>query len=241
MTSQQTAPVYELTTEEHLAATATAAGAYFEGAAPQEVLGWAIEAFGEHFAITSSMGETVLMHMAAQIRPGVNVLFLDTGYHFAETLGTRDAVAATYDVNVHTLLPLSTVEEQDATFGAKLHERDPDLCCAMRKVEPLDRGLSPYLAWASGIRRDQVSTRRNARVVAWDAQRSKVKVNPLASWTQEQVEGYANEHSLLVNPLMYDGYPSIGCAPCTRRISPGDDPRSGRWAGTGKQECGIHG
>jgi phosphoadenosine phosphosulfate reductase len=171
----------------------------------------------------------------------VAVLFLDTGYHFAETIGTRDAVAATYDVNVHNLLPLMTVEEQDTTFGAKLHDRDPDLCCAMRKVEPLDRGLSPYLAWASGIRRDQAPTRRSARVVAWDGQRSKVKVNPLATWTQEQVEDYANEHGLLVNPLMYDGYPSIGCAPCTRRISPGDDPRSGRWAGTGKLECGIHG
>jgi phosphoadenosine phosphosulfate reductase len=204
-------------------------------------LGWAIEAFDEHFAITSSMGETVLMHMAAQVRPGVAVLFLDTGYHFPETIGTRDAVAATYDVNVHTLLPLMTVEEQDAAFGAKLHERDPDLCCAMRKVEPLDRGLSPYLAWASGLRRDQSSTRRHIKVVDWDAQRGKVKVNPLATWTQEQVDEYAGKYGLLTNPLMYDGYPSIGCAPCTRRIEAGEDSRAGRWSGTGKVECGIHG
>jgi phosphoadenosine phosphosulfate reductase len=241
MSTPQASAAYDLTTEEHLAATAAAAGAYFEGASPQEILGWAIEAFGEHFAITSSMGETVLMHMAAQIRPGVAVLFLDTGYHFAETVGTRDAVAATYDIKVHTLLPLMTVEEQDAAFGAKLHDRDPDLCCAMRKVEPLDRGLSPYLAWASGLRRDQSPTRRHTKVVDWDGQRGKVKVNPLATWSQEQVEEYANEHSLLTNPLMYDGYPSIGCAPCTRRVDPGEELRAGRWSGTGKLECGIHG
>jgi phosphoadenosine phosphosulfate reductase len=241
MTANPTSTAYDLTSEEHLAATAAAAGAYFEGASPQEILGWAIEAFGEHFAITSSMGETVLMHMAAQIRPGVAVLFLDTGYHFAETIGTRDAVGAMYDVNVHTLLPLMTVEEQDQAFGAKLFERDPDLCCAMRKVEPLDRGLAPYLAWASGLRRDQSPTRRHTKVVDWDSQRGKVKVNPLATWTQEQVDEYATENGLLVNPLMYDGYPSIGCAPCTRRIEAGEDPRAGRWSGTGKQECGIHG
>ena len=111
----------------------------------------------------------------------------------------------------------------------------------MRKVEPLDRGLAPYLAWASGIRRDQSPTRRHVRVVEWDAKRTKVKVNPLAAWTQDEVEKYADEHGLLVNPLMYDGYPSIGCAPCTRRIEPGEDSRAGRWSGTGKIECGIHG
>jgi phosphoadenosine phosphosulfate reductase len=231
---------YDLTTEEHLEATATAAGAYFEGAPPQEILSWAAEAFGKHFVVASSMTDGVLAHMCASVQPQINMVFLDTGFHFAETIGTRDAVAHTYDVNVHTLLPLLTVEQQEQTFGPKLYETDPDTCCALRKVEPLERGLAPYLAWGSGIRRDESLTRRHIHVVEWDAKRSKVKVNPLAAWTQDQVDDYIEDNNILVNPLVYDGYPSIGCAPCTRRVAPGDDPRSGRWAGTGKVECGIH-
>src|SRR3954451_12698394 len=230
-----------LSTKEELRALAEQAGRDLEGASAVEILRWADEQFGGSWAVASSMADAVVPSLAAQVRPGVSVLFLDTGYHFAETIGTRDAVASTYDVNVHTLLPLMTVEEQDEAFGAKLHDRDPDLCCAMRKVEPLDRGLSPYLAWASGLRRDQSSTRRHTKVVDWDGQRGKVKVNPLATWSQEQVEEYATEHSLLVNPLMSDGFPSIGCAPCTRRVDPGEELRAGRWSGTGKLECGIHG
>src|SRR4051812_1869663 len=167
---------YELTTEEHLAATAAAAGAYFEGAPAEEILQWAFEAFGEHFAIAASMGETVMAHLASQVRPGIEVLFLDTGYHFAETIGTRDAVAASYDVQVRTLLPLLTVEQQNEQYGERLYARDPDLCCAMRRVDPLARALAPSLAWASGTRRDQSPTRRHARVVEWDERRSKVKV-----------------------------------------------------------------
>jgi phosphoadenosine phosphosulfate reductase len=231
---------YELTPEEHLAATAAAAGTYFEGAPPEEVLAWAIEAFGDHFAIAAAMGETVMAHMASRVAPGIEVFFLDTGYHFPETIGTRDAVAATYDVQVRTLLPILSVEQQNREYGEKLYERDPDLCCAMRKVEPLDRGLEPYLAWASGIRRDQALTRRHARVVEWDTRRSKVKVNPLVSWTKSDVEQYAEKYGLLVNPLLLDGYASIGCAPCTRRVSDGEDERAGRWAGLSKLECGIH-
>jgi phosphoadenosine phosphosulfate reductase len=231
---------YELTTEEHLEATAVAAGSHFEGAKPQEILGWAIESFGEHFVIATSMSDGLLAHMAESVAPGVDMVFLDTGYHFAETIGTRDAIAATYDVRVHTLLPLMTVEEQDAGFGKDLFGSDPDTCCALRKVEPLERGLAPYLAWCSGIRRDESATRRHIRVVEWDAKRSKVKLNPLAAWTQADVDRYIEDNNILVNPLQYDGYPSIGCAPCTRRVAEGEDPRSGRWAGTGKVECGIH-
>src|SRR3954447_20362589 len=232
---------FGLNADVELQQIAEQAGRDLEGASAQDILRWAVETFGDGFAIASSMGDGLLSHLAASVAPGVDVLFLDTGYHFAETIGTRDAVAATYDIKVHNLLPLMTVEEQDAAFGAKLHDRDPDLCCAMRKVEPLDRGLSPYLAWASGLRRDQSPTRRHTKVVVWDGQRGKVKVNPLATWTQEQVDEYANEHGLLVNPLMDDGYPSIGCAPCTRRVEVGEDARAGRWSGTGKLECGIHG
>ena len=220
--------------------TAEQAGRDLEGASAQDVLRWAVDTFGDRFVVASSMGDGLLAHLASSVASGVDVLFLDTGYHFAETMGTRDAVAQVYDVTVRTVLPLLSVGEQDARYGARLHDRDPDACCAMRKVEPLRRGLEPYDAWASGIRRDEATTRRDVGVVEWDAKRSMVKVNPLATWTQERADAYVADHGVLVNPLAYDGYPSIGCAPCTRRVAPGEDPRSGRWSGTGKVECGLH-
>ena len=211
-----------------------------EGASAQDVLRWAVDTFGDGFVIASSMGDGLMAHLASSVAPGVDLLFLDTGYHFAETIGTRDAVAQVYDVNVRTVLPLLSVTQQDAEHGPRLFDRDPDACCAMRKVEPLARGLEPYVAWASGIRRDEATSRRDIGVVEWDAKREMVKVNPIAAWTQDDVDAYVVEHGVLVNPLAYDGYPSIGCAPCTRRVAPGEDPRSGRWAGTGKTECGLH-
>jgi phosphoadenosine phosphosulfate reductase len=211
-----------------------------EGSTPEEILAWALGEFHPKLCIASSMGDAVLIHMASKIQSGVPVVFLDTGYHFAETIGTRDAVETVYPVQLHTILPLRTVAEQDAEHGERLHERNPDLCCALRKVEPLARGLAPYDAWASGIRRDESSTRTRIRVVDWDEKRAMVKVNPLAAWTQEQVDAYIESEGVLVNPLVYDGYPSIGCAPCTRRVAPGEDARSGRWSGTGKTECGLH-
>jgi phosphoadenosine phosphosulfate reductase len=226
-----------LTAGVELQQIAEQAGRDLEDATPQEVLRWAVDTFGEGFAITSSMGDGVLASLAG---PGVDVVFLDTGYHFAETIGTRDAVAQVYGVNVRTMLPLLTVAQQDASYGSELWRRDPDACCAMRKVEPLTRGLEPYTAYASGIRRDESVTRRDIGVVEWDARRGKVKVNPLATWTQSQVDSYVEANGVLVNPLAYDGYPSIGCAPCTRRVAPGEDPRSGRWAGSTKTECGLH-
>ncbi len=220
--------------------TAEHASRDLEGASAEDILRWAVDSFGDRFAIASSMGDGLLASLASSVASGVDVVFLDTGYHFAETLGTRDAVASVYDVNVRTMLPLRTVAEQDAEHGERLHQRDPHACCALRKVEPLARGLEPYLAWASGIRRDEAATRRDIGVVEWDAKRSKVKVNPLAAWTQDDVDSYIAEHGVLVNPLAYDGYPSIGCAPCTQRVAPGEDPRSGRWAGSAKTECGLH-
>ena len=220
--------------------TAEHAARDLEGASAEDILRWAVDSFGDRFAIASSMGDGLLASLASSVAPGVDVVFLDTGYHFAETLGARDAIASVYDVNVRTMLPLHTVAEQDAEHGERLHQRDPGACCALRKVEPLARGLEPYLAWASGIRRDEAATRRDIGVVEWDAKRSKVKVNPLAAWTQDDVDSYIAEHGVLVNPLAYDGYPSIGCAPCTQRVAPGEDPRSGRWAGSAKIECGLH-
>lgn len=223
-----------------LRALAVRAGGELEGATPQTILEWALDTFGDKFCIAASMGDAMLIDMASRIKPGVNVIFLDTGYHFAETLATRDRVAERYPVKLHTILPRQTVAEQDALFGPKLHDRDPDACCNLRKVEPLRRGLRGYEAWASGIRRDETSNRKDIGVVEWDANRAMVKVNPLAAWTQEQVDAYILEHDVEVNPLTYDGYPSIGCAPCTRRVVAGADPRSGRWAGRGKTECGLH-
>jgi phosphoadenosine phosphosulfate reductase len=229
-----------LPTPTELRALAERAGRDLEVASAQEVLRWADETFGDGFAIASSMGDGLLAHLASTAAPGATVLFLDTGYHFAETLGTRDAVAATYDVQVRTVLPLLSVQQQDAEHGPRLYERDPDACCAMRKVEPLARALEPFTAWASGVRRDEAVTRRDVGVVEWDAKREMVKVNPIATWTQEQADAYVAEHGVLVNPLAYDGYPSIGCAPCTRRVAPGQDARAGRWSGSGKVECGLH-
>ena len=209
------------------------AGRDLEPARAEDVLAWAVGTFGERFAVTSSMETGVLAHLLATVAPGVDVLFLDTGYHFAETLGTRDAIAAVYDVNVVTL---SAGRPDD-----RLYETDVDACCRARKVDVLDAALARYDAWGSGVRRDESPLRAATPVVGWDAKRGKVKVNPLATWTQADVEAYAARHGVLVNPLLSDGYPSIGCAPCTKRVAPGDDPRSGRWAGTGKTECGLHG
>ena len=209
--------------------------------APAEaVLRWAHETFRDRFAITTSLTDTVLVHLASRTIPGVDVVFLDTGYHFAETIGTRDAVAALYDVNLVTVAPELTVAEQDAVYGTDLWARDPDRCCAMRKVVPLERALRGYDAWATGLRRDEGPTRADAPVVEWNPRRGKVKVNPLVSWTQEQVDDYAEEHSLLVHPLRPLGYLSIGCAPCTSPVQPGEDPRAGRWRGKAKTECGLH-
>lgn len=224
-----------------LPAIARQAGADLEGSSALDVLRWAEASFSSAWCVASSMADAVLPHLASRVRPGVDVIFLDTGYHFPETIGTRDAVAATMPVTVHSIQPQQTVAEQDAEFGPELFARDPDRCCAMRKVAPLAAALNPYQAWATGLRRDEARTRANARVVEWDAARSMVKLNPIAAWTQDDVDAYLAEHQILVNPLLFDGYGSVGCAPCTRRITAGEDARAGRWAGTSKIECGLHG
>ena len=216
------------------------AGAELELAPAEVILEWAVATFGERFCVTSSMADAVLAHLASQVAPGLDVVFLDTGYHFAETIGTRDAVEATLPVNLISITPVQSVAEQDAAYGKDLYARDPDLCCALRKVKPLEDALAGYDAWATGLRRAETRNRVIAPVIGWDEKKRKVKVSPLARWSDEQVERYVAENGVLVNPLTYDGYPSIGCWPCTRRVAPGEDPRSGRWAGTGKTECGIH-
>ena len=227
-------------TPEELRELVSHVGAELELAPAEVIIEWAVATFGAGLVLTSSLADTVMIHLAEQVAPGLDVLFLDTGYHFVETIGTRDAVAAVHDVNLITLTPAQSVAEQDATWGKDLFARDPDLCCALRKVKPLADALSGYQAWATGLRRAETHNRVIAPVIGWDARKGKVKVSPLARWSDEQVETYIVDNGVLVNPLVYDGYPSIGCWPCTRRVAPGDDPRSGRWAGTSKTECGIH-
>ncbi len=212
------------------------AGDELEGAPPLEVLRWAIDRFSPRFAITASMQDTVILHMSSRIDHDVPVVFLDTGYHFAETIGTADAVEQVYGLNLLRIRPQLTVEEQDATYGKDLFARDPDACCRMRKVRPLEAALRDYDAYASGIRRDESDTRATARVVEWDEKRNKVKINPLVSLSQDEIDAYIEANGVLVNPLLTDGYGSVGCAPCTR---PGNG-RDGRWAGMSKVECGLH-
>lgn len=211
-----------------------------DGAPAEAVLDWAAAEFGERFAVATSMQDAVLTHLASRSLPGVDVLFLDTGYHFEETLQTRDAVASTYDVALRTLEPSQSVAQQDATYGANLFERDPDLCCALRKTHPLDEALDGYEAWATGVRRSEAITRRDTPVVSFDERRERIKVAPIVAWSDADVEAYIAEHAIVTNPLLTQGYPSIGCATCTRRVAPGEDARAGRWAGRDKVECGIN-
>jgi phosphoadenosine phosphosulfate reductase len=218
---------------------ALTAGNDLADAGAHEVIRWAADTFGDRFVVTASMGDGVLAHVASQAVPGITVLFLDTGYHFAETIGTRDAVAASYNVNVQTITHPLRVPEHEAEYG-RLYELDPDLCCAIRKVWPLDRALRPFDAWASGIRRAESPGRANTPVVGWDSRRRKVKINPLAAWKDEETDAYIAKHGIIVNPLREIGYTSIGCAPCTQPVADGEDGRAGRWAGSAKVECGIH-
>lgn len=242
MTVCQTRPVLGSAAELdelQLQELAERAGQELEGAPAEDIMAWGFELFGRRLAVTSSMADTVMISLAERTAPGLDVIFLDTGYHFVETIGTRDAVQQVFDVNVINVTPELTVGEQDAVYGKDLFARDPDLCCRMRKVEPLGRALAPYAAWATGIRRADGGRRARTKVVAWDRSKKMVKIAPIASWSDDQVTAYVEEHGLISNPLLADGYPSIGCEPCTSRPHAGADSRSGRWAGTGKTECGI--
>jgi phosphoadenosine phosphosulfate reductase len=204
-----------------------------------EILAWAYGEFGSKLVVASSMADTVLIHLAEQVAPGIDVIFLDTGYHFVETIGTRDAVQLVHNVNVINVTPEQTVAEQDATWGKDLFARDPDQCCALRKVAPLGKALEPYAAWATGLRRADSAARAGTPVVSWDNKRKLIRIAPIATWTDAEVARYIEANSLMINPLLEDGYTSIGCQPCTSRGRT-DDPRAGRWAGFAKTECGIH-
>jgi phosphoadenosine phosphosulfate reductase len=214
--------------------------AELDGATTDELLRWTDQHFGGNYIVASNMQDAVLVDLAAKVRPGVDVLFLDTGYHFVETIGTRDAVEAVYNINVVNVTPENSVAKQDQLFGKDLFAREPNECCRMRKVEPLGKALQGYSAWVTGIRRVEAPTRANAPLISWDKAFGLVKINPIAAWTDEQMQAYIDDNDVLVNPLVFEGYPSIGCAPCTAKPVEGADPRSGRWAGLSKTECGLH-
>ena len=219
---------------------ALAAGERLEGARATEIIEWALGEFGERFCVTSSMADAAVAHLASQVAPGIDVVFLDTGLHFPETLAVRDFVASTMAVNVRSIQPDQSVPVQDGQFGPRLFDRAPDECCALRKVLPLNTALADYDAWATGLRRDEGPTRAETRVVDFDVSRRKVKVSPIAQWTEAQQLDYLERHDIPVNSLLSDGFRSVGCWPCTRRTAPGEDPRAGRWAAFDKTECGLH-
>ena len=231
-----------LRSHEELKALAEAGTAELGWDAPaRDVIAWVARNFElPAVAVACSMADAVLPALVADQLPGVDVLFLETGYHFPETYATRNEVAANLRVNVVDVLPENTVEQQDRLLGKDLFARDPAQCCALRKVAPLRRTLAGYELWFTGVRRDEAPTRTNTALVSWDDANGLVKVNPVAAWSFEQLVQYSDDNLLPVNPLLAQGYPSIGCQPCTRKVAPGDDPRAGRWAGTDKTECGLH-
>jgi phosphoadenosine phosphosulfate reductase len=217
-----------------------------EGRAAPEIVRWSVDRFGDDLVIGSSFGKDalVIMDLARRLRPQIPILFLETGYHFAETLEFRDRLRRDWNANIIDVRPLQTVPEQDAALGAELFARDPDRCCALRKVAPLLQALAGRRAWMAGVRRTQHPSRAQTPLVEWqelsEGGAGLYKVNPLAAWSLSDVDGYIAQHRLPRHPLWSKGYPSVGCAPCTQPAAPGEAERAGRWKGQGKVECGIH-
>ncbi|MCI4372237.1 MAG: phosphoadenylyl-sulfate reductase [Thermoplasmata archaeon] len=217
-----------------------------EGRPASEIIRWAVDRFGDGLVIGSSFGKDslVIMDLARRLRPDIPVLFLETGYHFAETLQFRDQLRTESKVNIVDVRPDLTVPEQDAAYGTDLFARAPDQCCEMRKVAPLRRALAGRRAWMTGVRRSQHPQRAGTPVVEWqeilENGKGVFKVNPLVAWPLTEVDAYLAEHQLPHHPLWAKGYPSVGCAPCTAPASAAEGERAGRWKGQGKIECGIH-
>ena len=203
----------------------------FESWTAEKIIQWAVDTFAPHLALTASMTDAVLIDLAVKVFPAVEVVFIDTGYHFPETLETVERVRQHYGLN----LRMMTVALQDEP----LWQADPENCCSAVKVGQLDRALAGKAAWMSGLRRSEADSRVKAPIIARDL-RGLIKINPIALWSDEDVETYIRENDVIVNPLLLDGYPSIGCQPCTQRPTDPDDPRSGRWSGSSKTECGLH-
>jgi phosphoadenosine phosphosulfate reductase len=212
-----------------------------DAASPQEILAWTWEHFRPHVILTCSFQHdgVALAHMLRDIAPEVPVVFVNTGFHFPETLAYRDEIRQRFGIKLVELDPIMPRAEFAERHGLDLYARDPDRCCHINKVEPLKRFLPGVQAWINGRRRDQASTRADIKVIeAFDG--GLHKVNPLARWTGRDTWKYMQEHGIPTHPLFEQGYASIGCAPCTRPILPGEDERAGRWAGQAKTECGLH-
>ena len=213
------------------------------GATPQEILRWGVEAFFPRLTMATAFGPEgcAILHMLAEIEPRVRVFNLETGYQFPETLQLRDRIAARYGIEVEFIRPELTVAEYEAAHGGPVYSHDPDRCCRDRKVLPLKRAVAGYDAWISAIRADQSTHRARADAVGWDAKFGLVKINPLLRWTHRDVWAFVVANHVPYNPLHDQGYPSIGCWPCTRAVATGEaDERAGRWAGQAKTECGLH-
>ena len=215
--------------------------ARFENASTAEILQWAWDTFGSRVAASSSFQtqSLPLLHLIAQICPTMPVIFLDTGFHFPETLAYRDELQARLGLNVVIARPIIEKSQLIATYGEGLYRCDPDLCCYINKVEPMRRALAGFEAWVSGVRRDQTNHRQGLNVLE-NQSSGPLKIYPMLNWTRAQVHAYIDQHQLPPHPLTAAGYRSIGCVPCTRPVLPGADERSGRWADNDKEECGLH-
>jgi phosphoadenosine phosphosulfate reductase len=220
----------------------TEANERLQGAAPQKILEWAVETFFPRLTMATAFGPEgcVILHMLAEIEPRVRVFNLDTGYQFAETLVLRDQIAERYGIEVELVRADTTVAEYEAQHGGPMYRTEPDQCCHDRKLVPLRRAVDGYDAWLSAIRADQSVHRAKASVVGWDQKFGLVKINPLLRWTKRDVWAFVVTHHVPYNPLHDQGYPSIGCWPCTRAVADAEDERAGRWAGQAKTECGLH-
>jgi phosphoadenosine phosphosulfate reductase len=214
----------------------------FERQHPREVIRWGLTVYGRDIAIATGFGPSgiVLMHLASQLRQDVTVFYLQTDLLFPETMDLRDRLAVRLRIHFTEVRTELSLDEQAQTYGTELWQSNPNLCCHLRKVEPLRRYLANKKAWVTAIRRDQSPTRATVRMVDWDGSNGLIKISPLAGWTRELVWAYLREHDLPYNSLHDQGYPSVGCFPCTSPVAQGASERSGRWAGTGKLECGIH-
>lgn len=213
-----------------------------ENAEPQTVLRWAVDTFYPKLTMATAFGAEgcCIIHMLAEIEPGVRIFNLETGYQFPETLELRERIKQRYGIEVEYIRPELTVEEYEAEHGGPLYRHRPDQCCYDRKILPLRRAVEGYNAWISSIRADQTEHRRVAGMVQWDPKFNLVKVNPLLRWDRKAVWSFIMKHEVPYNPLHDQNYPSIGCWPCTRPVLNGDDERAGRWAGSVKKECGLH-
>jgi phosphoadenosine phosphosulfate reductase len=212
-------------------------------AAARENLTWAVETYPGRLALACSFGGPsgmVLLDIALGVEPTLPVFCIDTEVLFPETYALVERVQARYGITVEMVRPAQTIDQQAAAHGPALWARDPDACCALRKVEPLKRYLRNFDAWLSGLRREQTDTRAHLETVEYDEGYQVVRLAPLAAWTEDDVWAYVREHDLDVNSLHFEGYPSIGCTHCTRAVGPNENSRAGRWAGFDKTECGIH-